>query len=53
VDLRIFGSAGMLLLDFERERLELFRRDGRDVHVPSPLAPAPIPAMGRQRASWS
>ena len=30
IDLRIFGSEGMLLLDIERERLELRRRDGRD-----------------------
>lgn len=28
IDLRIFGSEGMLLLDVERERLELRRRDG-------------------------
>lgn len=31
LDLRIFGSEGMLLLDVERERLELRREDGRDV----------------------
>ncbi len=30
IDLRIFGSEGMLLLDIERERVELRRRDGRD-----------------------
>ena len=30
IDLRIFGSEGMLLLDIERERLELRRRDGED-----------------------
>jgi predicted dehydrogenase len=30
IDLRIFGSDGMLLLDVERERLELRRRDGDD-----------------------
>ena len=30
IDLRIFGSEGMLLLDIERERLELRRRDGKD-----------------------
>jgi len=29
VDLRIFGSEGMLMLDCERARLELRRRDGR------------------------
>jgi len=30
IDLRIFGSEGILLLDIERERLELRRRDGKD-----------------------
>lgn len=30
IDLRVFGSEGMLLLDIERERLELRRRDGAD-----------------------
>jgi predicted dehydrogenase len=34
IDLRIFGSEGMLLLDIERERLEVRRRDGRDTVVP-------------------
>jgi predicted dehydrogenase len=34
IDLRIFGSEGMLLLDIERERLELRRRDGSDAVVP-------------------
>jgi predicted dehydrogenase len=34
VDLRVFGSEGMLLLDIERERLELRRRDGDDTVVP-------------------
>ncbi|HET7717838.1 MAG TPA: Gfo/Idh/MocA family oxidoreductase [Bauldia sp.] len=34
IDLRIFGSEGMLLLDIERERVELRRRDGRDEVVP-------------------
>ena len=34
IDLRIFGSEGMLLLDIERERLEVRRRDGRDEVVP-------------------
>lgn len=33
IDLRIFGSEGVLLLDIERERLELWRRDGRDETV--------------------
>jgi len=35
VDIRIFGSEGMLLLDVERERMELRRDDGRD-HTVSP-----------------
>ena len=34
IDLRIFGSEGMLLLDIERQRLEIHRRDGNDVIVP-------------------
>jgi len=34
IDLRVFGSEGMLLLDIERERLELRRRDGRDEVTP-------------------
>jgi predicted dehydrogenase len=37
VDLRIFGSEGMLLLDCERTRLELRRHDGR--HERLELAP--------------
>ena len=37
IDLRIFGSEGMLTLDIERERLEVRRRDGRDVVVDMPL----------------
>jgi predicted dehydrogenase len=36
IDLRIFGSEGMLLLDVERERLELRRRDGK--HEVAPLS---------------
>lgn len=34
IDLRIFGSEGMLLLDIERQRLEIRRRDGNDTVVP-------------------
>ncbi len=34
IDLRIFGSEGVLFLDIERGRLELRRRDGRDEIVP-------------------
>jgi predicted dehydrogenase len=36
IDLRIFGSEGMLVLDIERERLEVRRRDGRDMIVEMP-----------------
>jgi predicted dehydrogenase len=36
IDLRIFGSEGMLVLDIERERLEARRRDGRDTVVEMP-----------------
>jgi predicted dehydrogenase len=36
IDLRIFGSEGMLALDIERERLEVRRRDGRDIVVEMP-----------------
>ena len=34
VDIRIFGSDGMLLLDVERERLEARRNDGQDFVLP-------------------
>jgi predicted dehydrogenase len=34
LDLRAFGSEGMLLVDIERERLELRREDGRDFALP-------------------
>jgi predicted dehydrogenase len=37
VDLRVFGSEGMLLLDCERARLELRRHDGK--HEKVELAP--------------
>jgi predicted dehydrogenase len=37
IDLRIYGSEGLLLLDIERERLEVRRRDGRDTTVPMAL----------------
>ena len=36
IDLRLFGSEGMLVLDIERERLEVRRRDGRDTIVEMP-----------------
>jgi predicted dehydrogenase len=36
IDLRLFGSEGMLLLDIERERLEIRRRDGKDTVIDMP-----------------
>ncbi len=36
IDIRMFGSEGMLLLDIERERLEIRRRDGKDTVVDMP-----------------
>jgi predicted dehydrogenase len=36
IDLRIFGSEGVLALDIERERLEVWRRDGQDLVVDMP-----------------
>jgi predicted dehydrogenase len=36
LDLRVFGSEGMLLLDVERERLEVRRQDGEDKELPMP-----------------
>ncbi len=36
VDIRIFGTEGVLLLDMERERLELRRHDGRNRRVDVP-----------------
>jgi predicted dehydrogenase len=37
VDIRLFGSEGMLLLDIERARMEIRRHDGR--HFAMDLAP--------------
>lgn len=34
IEIQVFGREGALLVDVERERLELRRRDGRHVHVP-------------------
>jgi predicted dehydrogenase len=34
VDLRLFGSDGILLLDIERPRLEVRRNDGRHISIP-------------------
>ncbi len=49
IDLRIFGSEGVLLLDIERERLVVRRNDGADVEVPVPSgdypAEAPFPVF--------
>ncbi len=39
VDIRLFGSKGMMLLDIERPRLEIRRNDGRNESVPVKLAP--------------
>lgn len=39
VDLRLFGSEGMLLLDIERPRLEVRRNDGRHISIPVTSAP--------------
>jgi predicted dehydrogenase len=39
VDIRIFGSDGMLLLDIERPRLELRRHDGENVLLPELFKP--------------
>jgi predicted dehydrogenase len=36
VDIRIFGTDGMLLLDVERERMSLHRHDGEDVVMDVP-----------------
>ncbi len=33
LDLRLFGTEGMLLLDIERARLEVRRRDGADTMI--------------------
>ena len=52
IDLRIFGSEGMLLLDIERERLELRRRDGKDEVVPmKPGDRRAMPARSRSACS--
>ncbi|HZO99128.1 MAG TPA: Gfo/Idh/MocA family oxidoreductase [Terriglobales bacterium] len=39
VDIRIFGSEGMLLLDIERPRLEVRRNDGRNSFIPLKAPP--------------
>ncbi len=39
VDIRLFGSKGMMLLDIERPRLEIRRNDGRNESIPVKLGP--------------
>ena len=53
IDLRIFGTEGMLLLDIERERLELRRRDGKDEVWRCRQARAAMPARSRSTFSSS
>lgn len=36
IDLRVFGTEGVLLLDVERERAEIRRHDGRRIEVDAP-----------------
>ena len=36
LDVRMFGTGGVLSFDIERERLEIRRRDGTDITVSSP-----------------
>jgi predicted dehydrogenase len=51
IDIRIFGTEGVLLLDIERERLVVRRDDGADTTVPISAgdgdypAEAPFPAF--------
>jgi predicted dehydrogenase len=49
IDLRMFGSQGMLLLDVERERLEIRRNDGRDTVLPLHKGDGDYPAA----APWA
>jgi predicted dehydrogenase len=44
IDIRIFGSEGMLLLDIERERLEIRRDDGRNTVIPVKSGDGDYPA---------
>lgn len=46
LDLRLFGSEGMLLLDVERERLELRREDGRAHNPPIPSGAGDYSCVG-------
>ncbi len=53
VDIRIFGTEGMLLLDIERPRLDLRRNDGHDKVFQIAEAPASTPAPRRFIDLWS
>lgn len=44
IDIRIFGSEGMLLLDIERERLEIRRDDGHNTVIPMQPGDGDYPA---------
>jgi predicted dehydrogenase len=44
IDIRIFGTEGMLLLDIERERLVLRREDGQDFELPMAPGDGDYPA---------
>jgi predicted dehydrogenase len=44
IDIRIFGTEGMLLLDIERERLEIRRDDGHNTVIPMQPGDGDYPA---------
>ncbi len=46
LDIRIFGTEGMLLLDVERERMELRRSDGNDVVLEIPKGTGAYQCVG-------
>ncbi|MDW8352150.1 MAG: Gfo/Idh/MocA family oxidoreductase [Anaerolineae bacterium] len=50
IDIRIFGTEGMLLLDIERERLEIRRNDGHDTVVPMRPGDGDYPASAPWQA---
>lgn len=50
IDIRIFGTEGMLLLDIERERLEIRRNDGRDTVIPMQPGDGDYPASAPWQA---
>lgn len=43
VDVRVFGSEGMLLLDIERPRMEIRRNDGRNTSLDTTMEPGFYP----------